>query len=398
MSETTPLKGRKRQGQLAQEEEVFYYEEEGPGLFDSNPAKYSLYGVLTVVSLAVLYLFAFYLPGMFIPEPTDLHDIAKVGHLNVSLKPITASRVKELGLRTLELQDMPIGQSNSLEEEPLPSSSAFKERLILVGDIHGHYIQFRKLLRKLNYDLEKDHLLLLGDFITKGPDSLKVLDYLVEHKVDCILGNHEFYVLKYYAQFHGLEQPRFAATSKNDNYNDAISTRGGFNDDPEFLLAKKLLPSHVQYINQCSVIKTLGPVPLHSKKHPDGGSGYANGIAVHAGLKWDMMPDLEDQNPVECLEMRSLIAPHYNETTDDPHAPGAVSWLKIWNQKQKELKKDGSVVFYGHDARRGLNLKKYAKGLDTGCDRGGQLSAMILWQQKEKDQIFYREQTERVHC
>lgn len=397
MSETTPLKGSKSRARVPHDEEVFYYEDEGPGLFDSNPARYTLYGVLTVLSVAILYLFAFFLPEKFIPETTELHDIAKVARLNVTLAPISSARVIELGLQALEMSETEIETPNSAEMRPLSSNLKHKERLIMVGDVHGHYIQLRKLLRKVKFDPERDHLLVLGDFITKGPDSLKVLDFLIENNVDCILGNHEFYVLKYYAQFHGLGQPKFVTTGNMNVYNDAILTLGGFNDDPEFLLSKKLLPQHVQYINQCSVMKTLGQVPLHSKKHPAGGSGHADGIAVHAGLRWDVMPDLEEQDPVECLEMRSLIGPFYNETTDDPHTPGAVSWLKIWNQKQK-AHTNGSVVYYGHDARRGLNLKKFAKGLDTGCDRGGQLSAVILWQQKNKDGVLYREQIEQVHC
>lgn len=37
-----------------------------------------------------------------------------------------------------------------------------------------------------------------------------------------------------------------------------------------------------------------------------------------------------------------------------------------------------STVIYGHDSRRGLQLHDYSKGLDTGCVRGGKLTAMII--------------------
>ncbi len=37
-----------------------------------------------------------------------------------------------------------------------------------------------------------------------------------------------------------------------------------------------------------------------------------------------------------------------------------------------------STVLYGHDSRRGLQIEKYSKGLDTGCVRGGRLSALII--------------------
>lgn len=52
---------------------------------------------------------------------------------------------------------------------------------------------------------------------------------------------------------------------------------------------------------------------------------------------------------------------------------------KVWNKYQTFLpKKERSTVVYGHDSRRGLQLGKYTKGLDTGCVRGGKLTALIL--------------------
>jgi hypothetical protein len=37
-----------------------------------------------------------------------------------------------------------------------------------------------------------------------------------------------------------------------------------------------------------------------------------------------------------------------------------------------------STVIYGHNSRRGLSIEKYTKGLDTGCHKGGQLTALII--------------------
>ncbi len=52
---------------------------------------------------------------------------------------------------------------------------------------------------------------------------------------------------------------------------------------------------------------------------------------------------------------------------------------KVWNKYQTFLpKKERSTVVYGHDSRRGLQLGKYTKGLDTGCVKGGKLTALIL--------------------
>lgn len=62
-------------------------------------------------------------------------------------------------------------------------------------------------------------------------------------------------------------------------------------------------------------------------------------------------------------------------------------WAEEWNDVQDHLSHPTTVI-YGHDARRvysrygssnvqGLQIRKYTKGLDTCCVRGGELTALI---------------------
>lgn len=52
---------------------------------------------------------------------------------------------------------------------------------------------------------------------------------------------------------------------------------------------------------------------------------------------------------------------------------------QVWNKHQRKLpKKDRTTVIYGHDSKRGLQLKKYSMGLDTGCLKGGKLTAVVI--------------------
>lgn len=272
--------------------------------------------------------------------------------------------------------------------------SAYKDRHILIGDIHGQKKELQDLLLKLKFNKERDNLIVLGDFISKGPDSYGVVDKLIDAGAKCVMGNHEYYVLQYYAQYHGLDHPHFLNNKKNHKSLPAA----GIERDPEFRLARKLKPRQAEFINSCSVIYKLGKVPVHSKK-TDSSYTTGDGVAVHAGLRWDLTDDLEEQNPLECLQMRSYVGPHYNKTTDDPSDKNAVSWSRIWNQKHKdETLKDKYVVYYGHDARRGLKLKKWSKGLDSGCVKGDYLAAMVTWKEKTKKGPIYREQVVRVRC
>lgn len=388
MSENTRLTGAAVAGYTEE-----YYEEEEFQL--SKKAKYWLYVTGGIFLVGSLYFFTIFLPAMFIPESVSLEDIPKLSELGVRLTPLTPERVKLLGMETIMVE----GEEEAYEtESDLTVSSSKVERLIMIGDIHGHYHEFRKLLKKVKFNHKSDHLLVLGDFITKGPDSYKVLDYLVQNNIDCIMGNHEYYVLRNYAQYHGKKAPQFGA---NDTSSRRFSIAGKFNEDPEFLLAKKMTKDHVQYINRCLVIKKLGRVPLHKSKN-SGTANYADGVAVHAGIRWDL--ELLEQDPVENLEMRSYIAPFYNETTDDPFEENAVSWSKYYNQIQLEKKaKDALVVYYGHDARRGFLLRRFTKGLDTGCDRGEKLTAMVIWNElgtskKGTKVVLHKEVPVQVDC
>ena len=66
------------------------------------------------------------------------------------------------------------------------------QRLLVVSDIHGHLDRFTQLLRQMDYSGE-DILILVGDLIEKGPESLRVVQYVMDlarqHPVYVSMGN-----------------------------------------------------------------------------------------------------------------------------------------------------------------------------------------------------------------
>ncbi len=74
-------------------------------------------------------------------------------------------------------------------------------RLLAIGDIHGCYHPLRELVEDELQLTRDDELVLIGDYIDRGPQSKEVLDYIIQLKeggytVVTLLGNHESMLLK----------------------------------------------------------------------------------------------------------------------------------------------------------------------------------------------------------
>ncbi len=77
---------------------------------------------------------------------------------------------------------------------PLPEGKRW-----VIGDIHGCYKTFRALLSRIELGIS-DQLFLLGDYVNKGPASLKVLLALLElggSNIFPLIGNHDKLFLDY---------------------------------------------------------------------------------------------------------------------------------------------------------------------------------------------------------
>ena len=63
--------------------------------------------------------------------------------------------------------------------------------IYITSDIHGCYEEFMELLETIKFSKE-DTLYILGDMIDRGPEPIKVLQYIMKQdNMKVILGNHE---------------------------------------------------------------------------------------------------------------------------------------------------------------------------------------------------------------
>jgi serine/threonine protein phosphatase 1 len=203
-------------------------------------------------------------------------------------------------------------------------------RLIAIGDIHGCYKEFSDLLDKL--DLEKDdRLVLLGDLISRGPDSGKVVELAREHATVSLLGNHELRHLNY----RRTDDPTHL---KKYDYDTIKQLRG---KDWDYLEDMKLTYEDEE----------LGVVFVHGGFLPD--------------RPWQKQP---------ARIVTRIQNVENGEAKKRSEAPEAPHWSELWSGPP--------FVVYGHTPREDVVKKKWSLGIDTACVLGGALTAYVLPEKK----------------
>jgi serine/threonine protein phosphatase 1 len=82
-------------------------------------------------------------------------------------------------------------------------------RVLAIGDVHGMYEKLIKLMDKIRFNQDEDLLIFLGDYIDRGPDPGRCLQYIFALQqqypdvVVCLMGNHEVMMSSYFMQKRG---------------------------------------------------------------------------------------------------------------------------------------------------------------------------------------------------
>ncbi|KAF9736985.1 hypothetical protein PMIN06_004122 [Paraphaeosphaeria minitans] len=253
-------------------------------------------------------------------------------------------------------------QVKDLETKYLPKGDG---RLVAVGDVHGCKKELEALLKKVGFQEDKDHLVLTGDMISKGPDSPGVVTLADKLGASCVRGNHEDKVLlsiQEAAEYHDTTIPRPDVDSVDPVPYDVEDKDVSYKNPKLLKLAKSFTQPQLSYLQSCPVILRVGNIgSLH------------NVAVVHAGLVPNV--SLEQQDPFQVMNMRTIDLETLLPSETRAHTP----WEKYWNHQQKNKPEtEQSTVIYGHDRKRGKNIQKFSMGLDSGCVSGGRLTAMVI--------------------
>lgn len=263
---------------------------------------------------------------------------------------------------------------------------------LLVGDIHGCYREWMKLLEKAQFNEHSDTLWLSGDLIARGADSLSVLRevYQLRHSIRLVLGNHDLHLLAVHA---GLSE------AKPKDKLDLLLSAPDRDELLEWLrvqpllqvdMDKKIILTHagvtpqwdLNTLTACAeeVQTTLAGPHYKSflgKMYGDQPNSWHPDLSGSARLRFitNALTRMRFCFPNGELDMQCNSGPF------DAPAP-----LKPWFELPSQI--DPSyTLFFGHwAALEGKNSKENVIALDTGCVWGGALSLYHFEQQK-----FYKQ-------
>jgi bis(5'-nucleosyl)-tetraphosphatase (symmetrical) len=208
-------------------------------------------------------------------------------------------------------------------------------RIIVYGDIHGCLDELKQLRKKLKIQSE-DIEISVGDFLNKGPYSLKTLRYLIKHEIASVMGNNEAKIIKLYHKYQKRGEEYFETLRKSDK---------------KTLL--ELEPQDIAYLESLPYFIKIDKLTI-----------------IHGGITNEMKlsDKLSDKEKKLITQLRYFNKAHEPIPYEDfEHRE------TFWSEEYDGH--EGFIVF-GHHPFEKVKVEKYAIGIDTGCVYGGTLTAI----------------------
>lgn len=223
-------------------------------------------------------------------------------------------------------------------------------RAIVVGDVHGCLKEFEELLQLVEFRPGEDRLVLVGDLVDRGPDSVGVVRRSRVLGGVLVQSNHDEKMVRYARH-------------------QAVEVAGGKKNPMKFTDERKkifhsLAPADLAYLAAAPLVYRLEGLDRPY-------------LVVHGGLE-PRVP-VEKQLKNVCVRLRFVSTRTGKFADSEPgEKPGeSVHWAKVWDGPEDVI--CGHNV---HDLKEPLvtvsagGSKVYS--IDTGLAFGGRLTAMVL--------------------
>ena len=250
--------------------------------------------------------------------------------------------------------------------------------LYLIGDVQGCDEALGRLLDTIAFSPSRDTLVLLGDLVNRGPQSLAVLRRMValDGAAHCLLGNHDLHLL---AVAHGVRKPH-----RSDTLDDILQAHDRqhlldwLRARPMALQMQGWLMVHAGVLPQWDAAQTLALAQeLEDElRGPDWGVFLHNMYGNRPDRWSDDLRGLDRLrvivNALTRLRFCSTDGVMEFETKDSAaSAPeGFMPWFEVPDRRS-----DGERIAFGHWSTLRDVHRNDLLALDTGCVWGGCLTA-----------------------
>lgn len=265
--------------------------------------------------------------------------------------------------------------------------------LYLIGDVQGCDDALGRLLDHIAYSPSRDSLVLLGDLVNRGPQSLAVLRRLMalEDSAQCLLGNHDLHLL---AVAHGVRKPH-----RHDTLDEVLQAHDRprlldwLRRRPMALAMQGWLMVHAGVLPQWDGAQTLALAAEleESLRGPDAGV-FLHNMYGNQPSRWsDDLRGMERLrvivNALTRLRFCDANGVMEFETKDSAaSAPeGYMPWFEV-----PERRSLGTPIAFGHWSTLGEVAQPGLLALDTGCVWGGCLTAARIGTNGTAERISVR--------
>lgn len=245
-----------------------------------------------------------------------------------------------------------------------------------IGDIQGCFEAFTRLLRRIDFQPQRDRMWLAGDLVNRGPDSLGVLRWVTEHDacVSAVLGNHDLHLLARAAGVNGVKrrdtlEEVLHAPDRDDLLAWLRQRPLVFRENGWTMVHAGLKPSwsveDAEQISHAFTAELLGPrmpLALRALREPEHAPPDLQQLGTDAGLLTRIRT---------CTPAGDPAAEFAGPPEDAP--PGFLPWFRVPHRKSQ-----GDKLIFGHWSALGLLNEPTLVALDTGCVWGHALTAVRL--------------------